>query len=265
MVQTFIKITDSIRYAETIQKSILPSHEKMGQLLDEYFVISKAKEVVSGDFYWISKIDNKIFTAVVDCTGHGVTGGFMTMIGHTLLNDIINQNKVYDPSKILEMLNKGVVNIIERQIQEVAIGMEVSLCVIEPLNSDENKVKITYGGAKRPLFLLGNNGHQQQGNEITEIKGDRQPVGFFLDTNRVYSCEEIILDKGSIIYMTSDGVTDLSNPDNKRFGTPRLKKILKEIAPKNLIEQRVHLETIMKNFQASAKQRDDITIMGVKV
>ncbi len=265
LIQTYIKITDSIRYAETIQKSILPSEAKMQEVLRDYFVISKAKEVVSGDFYWVNKVGELTFVAVVDCTGHGVSGGFMTMIGHTLLNEIITQQGIYSPALVLENLNYDLANIIQRQNQDIAIGMEVGLCRIEPLPDNPQKIKITYAGAKRPLLSIKLNGSLPTEESITELRGDREPIGFASITERTYQNQELIVDKGTVIYLASDGFADQANPQNKRLGSPKLKEVLLSNSIKDLKEQKQTLEQLLKDHQQNASQRDDITIMGIKV
>ena len=260
-----LNISDSIRYAETIQKSILPSKQKMDRLLGDYFVISKPKNIVSGDFYWISQIGNKTIVAVVDCTGHGVPGGFTSMIGHTLLNEIINQDKILDPSKILELMNQGVINVIEKQMQDIGIGMEVCMAVIEPHEHQPNHVRIRFGGAKRPLFAIRNNGLPMNEEEILEHRGDREPIGFVLKSDRIYTQQEITLEKGSLLYFFTDGFIDQANNKNKRFGTPRFKKVLSENATYELNIQKKFLEKILNDFKKETNQRDDITILGLRI
>ena len=261
--RTFQKLSDSIQYAKTIQDAILPSNSRMQQILQEYFVIYKAKETVSGDFYWLSRVEDKTFVALVDCTGHGVSGGFMSMIGNALLSEIINQEKVHSPAEVLELLNESVSNLIENRAQHIAIGMEVSLCVIEPIE-DETKVKVTFSGAKRPLFMLAPN-HSHERSEMQEFKGDREPIGFAIGGVRNYQNTELILEKGTLLYMCSDGFADQANKANKRFGTPRLKKVLEEFSSRSLVEQQKALERMLNEFQNGSPQRDDITLIGIKI
>lgn len=262
--RTLHKLNDSIQYAKTIQDAILPSPQRMKKVLGEHFVIYKAKDIVSGDFYWLSQIENKTFIALVDCTGHGVSGGFMSMIGNALLSEIINQEKVHSPADALEMLNDSVSNLIENRVQHIAIGMEVALCVIEP-SEEEGKTKVTFSGAKRPLFVLEKpvNSHERQ--EINEIKGDREPIGFAVGGERHYQNVELLLDKGSLLYMCSDGFADQANKANKRFGTPRLKKVIEEFSDRHLFEQHKALEKMLNEFQNGSAQRDDITLIGIRV
>ncbi|MDX2303660.1 MAG: tetratricopeptide repeat protein [Microscillaceae bacterium] len=260
-----LNISDSIRYAETIQKSILPSQQKMDLFLKDYFIISRPKNIVSGDFYWISKIEDKIVVAVVDCTGHGVPGGFTSMIGHTLLNEIVNQDKILDPSEVLTLLNQGVINVIEKQMQEIGIGMEVCLAILEPQNDESNLVKIKYAGAKRPLFSIRNNGLPMNQQSIQEIRGDREPIGFVLNSERVYTQQEIILEKGSLLYFTTDGFVDQANMKNKRFGTTKFKQFLRQNALYDLPTQKKQLEKVFSEYSQNAIQRDDITILGLRI
>jgi serine phosphatase RsbU (regulator of sigma subunit) len=262
--RTLRKLNDSIQYAKTIQDAILPSAQRMRHVLGEYFIIYRAKDIVSGDFYWLNQIDNKIFVALVDCTGHGVSGGFMSMIGNALLSEIINQEKVHSPAEILELLNESVTNLIETRSQHIAIGMELALCVIEPAE-EEDKTKITFSGAKRPLFILHKNHNPHVRVEIEEIKGGREPIGFAAGGERNYENVEIIVEKGSQIYMCSDGFADQANKANKRFGTPRLKKVLEEFSNRSLFEQQKALEKQLNEFQNDSAQRDDITLMGIRV
>lgn len=265
LTEAFNKITDSIRYAETIQQAILPDKAKMQAVLGDYFVIAKAKDIVSGDFYWLSQVGEMRFVAVVDCTGHGVSGGFMTMIGHTLLNEIINDQGVYSPAEVLYLLNQGVSHVLEKQIQHIAIGMEISLCRIEPITDNPTQMKLTFAGAKRPLFSIPYIQTLNGAATIQELRGDRDPIGFNVQRAREYQNQEIIVEKGSLFYMVSDGFADQANPVNQRFGTPRLKKILSEIANQSLAEQKRLLENALLEFQETTAQRDDITLLGVRV
>ncbi|TAE74865.1 MAG: hypothetical protein EAZ85_03800 [Bacteroidetes bacterium] len=257
--RTYIKITDSIRYAETIQQSILPPDDKIQQILREYFIISKPKDVVSGDFYWVAKIDKYKFVAVVDCTGHGVSGGLMTMIGHTLLNEIINQQHIYSPAQILNLLNEGLGNIIERQTENIAIGMEVALCRFEQL---EQSVQLVYAGAKRPLWIVEKRENEL---ELIEITGTSESIGFAGSREKYYQNQELNLKIGSNIYLASDGYADQANPKKKRIGSTQLKELLRNSAYLSLADQKNMLEKTLNDHQQTATQRDDITLMGIKI
>ncbi len=264
LTQTYTKITDSIRYAETIQQSILPQQDKLQDILHEFFVISKAKDIVSGDFYWVSKIENSVFVAVVDCTGHGVSGAMMTMIGHTLLNEIINQKKVSSPAVILAMLNEGLVNITSKQSQEIAIGMEIGLCRLDDIPTQPNHTRVIYAGAKRPFISISLDEVNNR-LDFLEIRGDRETIGFAESKEKAFQNQEITMQKGSVFYLASDGYIDQANPKNQRIGSPKLKEILQNIAQQPLTQQKQALEDFLLEHQQHATQRDDITLMGVRV
>ncbi len=262
LVRSYLKITDSIKYAESIQTSLLPDADTLQELLGEYFVISKPKEIVSGDFYWVSKQAHKTFVAVVDCTGHGVSGGFTSIIGQTLLNEIVNQNQITEPEKILYWLNQKVKQIIDFKVQEFPIGMEVGLVSIEDAPDDADKVLLHFSGAKRPLYFTKIEDHTAH---LQEIRGTRQPVGFFQNQEHQYEQHQMTVDKGTLLYLSSDGYTDQGNYHNKRLGTPLLKKVLQENAQKDLTQQKKALEEFLKQYQHKASQRDDITLLGFRV
>ncbi len=263
--RAFEKISDSIRYAETIQKAILPSEYKLLDCLGSHFLISQAKDMVSGDFYWVSRLEKLTLMAVVDCTGHGVPGGFTTMIGHTLLNEIVNQEKISDPALILSYLNRGIVSVIENKYEDVAIGMEACLATFQDDPVDPDYVLLHFAGAKRPLYTIIPNGKVGPITEINELRGDRVSIGLNNSDTSEYTTHGIRIPKGSLIYLTSDGFTDQANPQKKRFGSNRFKDVLKKIARMKVEEQKSYLERTLRNYQKDASQRDDITILGVKV
>ncbi|MCD4692949.1 MAG: tetratricopeptide repeat protein, partial [Calditrichales bacterium] len=220
-------IMSSIRYARKIQRAILPVDEKMKDALGDYFVIFKPQAIVSGDFYWFSQINDKIFIAVVDCTGHGVPGAFMSMIGNSLLNKIVNENKIFDPAVIMEHLHNGVRAALKQEGEDVETqdGMDVCLCVLE-------NNKITFTGAKRPLYHIHN-------SELVEIKGDRKSIGGLQkEKKRKFTKNEIDINPGDIIYMTSDGFADQSDTQEKKYGSRRLKEYLQKNAKLSLGEQK---------------------------
>lgn len=210
-------ITTSIYYAQNIQQAILPSREKLLNVLKGGFVIYRPKDIVSGDFYWMSKIKDRIIVAAVDCTGHGVPGAFMSMIGNTLLNQIVNEKKVTDPADILRLLDKSVYEDLNQQKSSNREGMDVCLCTIEYENGHS---KVLYAGAKRGLYYL-NEG------EIKEQKGDRYSIGGWqANKEKVFCTKELILNKADRLYLSSDGFVDTPNPKRKSLGTKRFRMAL---------------------------------------
>lgn len=252
-------IMDSLRYAETIQKSVLPISSNIDNSLNGHFVLYKPKDVVSGDFYWFTEIENRIFAAVVDCTGHGVPGAFMSMIGHELLDVIIAREHVYDPAKILELLHAGVRSILQQDEQMNNDGMDVCLVMIES-KRDSADVQVTFAGAKRPLF------HYCEGLGFHEVKGDRKSVGGWQKEKLVtFTNVQLDLKKGACLYLTSDGFVDQHSLTNKKYGTKKLRKILENISPLDLKVQEEHLTNELNTHQSTQLQRDDITVFALKV
>ncbi len=265
-------ITDSIRYAQTIQKAILPSKAKMDKVLKEHFVLYYPKDIVSGDFFWFMHIPadklpshvpdderkDKTYVAVVDCTGHGVPGAFMSMIGSTLLNDIISRSDVYAPAEILEFLHSSVVNELRQRESANDDGMDVCLCLIE--EEGEGKSKITYTGAKRPLYYM-----EKDTDVLREIKGTNKGIGGVMKKYRPFTNESVILESGSMLYLSSDGLPDQNNSDNRKLGSMKFKHTLQENSNMNLDEQKEALASILYKHMGDTPQRDDITVVGVKI
>lgn len=253
------QITASIRYAKTIQKAVLPFDERIASQLD-FFVLFRPKDIVSGDFYWYSYVDSISFIAVVDCTGHGVPGAFMSMIGTQLLNKIVNEDKVSSPAQILKELDEGVRWALKQETSNNHDGMDTCLCKIEKMN--EIDTKITFSGAKRPLFY-----YQSNKKLLSRIVGNRKSIAGYRENDSLISFEnsEIMLQKNDMIYLTTDGYVDQNNKNRKRLGTKKLKQIFSKIACNELFEQKQILETELDTWQENEYQRDDITIVGVRM
>ncbi len=260
-------IKSSINYARTIQSAILPQRNIFKKF--ETFVIFKPKDVVSGDFYWSSLIENNStissdrkmrFLAVVDCTGHGVPGAFMSMIGSSLLNQIVNEKRQYSPKVILSLLHKEIQIALRQRETDNNDGMDVALCRVEL--EQENNVKITYSGAKRPFIYCKNNE-----SEVLLIKGDRKSIGGVKNfRNKIdFTNKEINLNKGETFYLTTDGFIDQNNYERKRLGTKQLLKLLSQHKNKTMQEQEIKLTTALNIWQNEEEQRDDITIVGVQI
>jgi serine phosphatase RsbU (regulator of sigma subunit) len=260
-------ITDSIRYARTIQQASLPGRKRMAEALNDYFVIFKPKDIVSGDFYWLSHIINnneetgehinKVFLAVADCTGHGVPGGFMSMIGNNLLNEIIKMQHIYDPARVLEYLDEGVILALRQNEKSNDDGMDIMLCCLE---YGETTVKITASGAKTSMFYV-----KKDESNVVDVRGDNRLIGGLSHKNRPFTNKELILDKGDMIYLSSDGFTDQNSPEGLKFGKERFKEFFAKNSSFPINEQRDLLELAMNSHQQDALQRDDITVVGVRL
>lgn len=250
------KINASIQYAQNIQRAILPVKNQIESIF-ESFIIYRPKDIVSGDFYWHAQSGNMLFLAVVDCTGHGVPGAFMSMIGNSHLNEIVLEKKVKEPAKILSLLNEKIIESLRQKETENNDGMDVCFISIDlKLN------KIIFSGAKRPLLI-----YKQKAAEFIEIKGDRISIGGVKNTKETeqFNNHSIDIEQGDILYLSSDGLTDQNNLERKRFGSNRLKGIISDHISEPMVKQKEIIEKELKEFQQDEEQRDDITLIGIKI
>lgn len=252
------QITSSIKYAKNIQDAILPVVDYFSETFKEHFIVFLPKDIVSGDFYWASKVGDKTFLAAVDCTGHGVAGAFMSMIGNTLLNQIINEKKVTEPEQILEALNDNIRVALKQDTSNNKDGMDLGLCCIAPPD-EHGKVEVVYAGAKRPLYAACR-------GELYELKGDRYSIGgWFGIDHPEFKNKTITLEVGDTIYLTTDGYSDTANERRKKFGEKRLKKLLFANSKETMKRQKRLLLQALINHQQSTEQRDDVTVIGVRL
>lgn len=250
-------ITDSIRYAKRIQQAILPTSAFAMTFKDNGFILYKPKAIVSGDFYWMDKKGSKVLIAAVDCTGHGVPGAFMSIVGHNLLNQIVHDNGILTPSEVLTELNKGVTDTLRQKVEEdkVRDGMDLAFCTI-----DYEAMTLDFAGAYNPLWLL-RDGH------IIEVKADKYPIGAFLEENmRTFTNHRIDLQKDDIIYMFSDGYADqFGGPTGKKFKYKNLKELLLSINKNKMQEQRNILDHTIEAWRGDLEQVDDIMVIGIRI
>ena len=245
-------ITDSINYAKTIQDSLLPNSTVINDLLGEHFVLFKPKEAVSGDFFYVNKIDNIIVFAAADCTGHGVPGAFMTMLSISFLNEIIRHDKNLVPANILEQLRERILNIFAQFGSKNSNGLDIALCA---LNTDTNVMQ--YAGAYNPLIII-------RDSEMVEYKATRAPVGDYPKL-RKFENNEIKVQKDDLIYLFSDGYIDqLGGERMRRFSKKRMKELLMQIHKYPMDKQKEIMEEILAKWQNGTEQVDDIVFMGIK-
>lgn len=257
------RITDSIDYARKIQESILPDESKMKKAFGDYFVIFKPREAVSGDFYWLRPIDDKVLFAVVDCTGHGVPGAFMSMIGFSILDRVVDEYHILNPAQILEHVNRETRKLLQQDSKsiETADGMEVCLCLID----NKNK-KVAFAGARRPLYVVKKSLSNTKEPEFIEIKGDWKSIGGTLkEDTGTFTSHEFDIKGPTLIYFTSDGFTDQQNPQGKKYGTRRLGQFIQSIASLDIAQQEKRLLEELQNYQEDQEQQDDITIAGIRL
>ncbi len=246
-------ITASIRYAKRIQKAILPPEDS----LSDTFILFKPKDIVSGDFYWLHLTDSKQIIAAVDCTGHGVPGAFMSLIGHNSLNKIIKEYGFTEPAAILDQLNDEVSGTLSQQSDddEVKDGMDLALIVY-----DSKKREIQYAGAYNPLYLI-------RDGELTEIKANRFSIGrSSIVVGRKFTNHTIKVAKGDIFYLFSDGYADqFGGVHGKKFKTRTLKELLLSIQHMSINEQKEHLNKTIEEWRGDLPQIDDIIFIGMRI
>jgi serine phosphatase RsbU (regulator of sigma subunit) len=250
-------ITDSINYAKRIQNAMLPPMKLLKTYFPQSFLLYLPKDIVSGDFYWINKLYNKIFISAVDCTGHGVPGAFMSIIGFELFRKITNIEGLIRPSDILNKLNEDFHEIF-RDVENIILrdGMDVAFCAI-----DINDMILEYSGAFNPLYLI-------RDNKITEIKGDRFAIGLD-ETNfkdLTFKNHMIPLQEGDLIYIFSDGYADqFGGPEDKKFKYRRFRHLLLNIHQLPMEDQRDILETSLRDWKGENEQVDDVMVIGIKI
>lgn len=251
------EILDSIIYAQRIQKSILREPGSLAEWGLNYFLLFKPRDIVSGDFFYVAEYEEKLVVAVVDCTGHGVPGAFMSLIGHKLLDEIVTSRGVTEPSQILSSLHEGIRRSLNQGHDSVSRrdGMDACLCVIHP-----KERKLYYSGAKRPLYMT-----VAGGNETQVIGGDHCGIGGWQrEPGRFFSTQEIRLEAGQTFYLTTDGYADQHSDENRKLGSTRLKALLQEVRLLPLAGKKERLESALVSHQGRQSQRDDITIMGLE-
>jgi serine phosphatase RsbU (regulator of sigma subunit) len=250
-----LQITDSLRYARDIQGVILPGERRLNRVFKEHFLLYKPKDFVSGDFFWIEEYENKTFVAVIDCTGHGVPGAFMSLIGTMQLNQIVS--KTQEPSQILDQLHIGIKKALKQDIYNNDDGMDVCLCCIEHLE-EINRYKVVFAGAKRPLYYVNE-------DSLHQLKGTRKTIGGRSKNEKPFEQEEIWLNEGDTLYLTTDGYVDQSSPRKKKIGTMQLLTWLEQINAQTMYKQGEFLKEELKRHQQYMEQRDDITLLGIRL
>jgi serine phosphatase RsbU (regulator of sigma subunit) len=258
MDEAYLSIGATLNYAKRFQDAILPSKEKFKRNFTDHFVLFKPKEVVSGDFYWLAELeDDKIILAVLDCTGHGIPGAFMTLLGFDLLHEIVQIQKITEPDKILRTMHLAIRKILRQQETHNTDGMDAAICLIDKKNQ-----RIEYAGAHNPLLYV----HHRK-PEL--IKADKFAVGGYeKEGERVFTKKIIPFNKSdnNIIYLFTDGYQDqIGGTSDRRFMASRLRRILFEMSHKPLNKQKKILEKVIDFWMKGKKQMDDMLLIGIKI
>ena len=248
------ELKDSIRYALRIQTSILPLESYTKKIMPENFIFYKPKDVVSGDFYWINKVQDKIFIAAVDCTGHGVPGAFMSVVGHTQLNNIILKQKESDPGKILNLLDKAVRQSLQQEQAKSNDGMDMTLICLDQKNN-----QILAAGAHNNLY-------HSRDNELITYKANRFPIGGTQFEDKKFTTHTIDLQEGDAFYMFSDGFQDqFGGEKDKKFKRKNLLRLLQANENDDLAKMNDKLESAFQDWKRENEQTDDILVIGIRI
>lgn len=258
-------ITDSINYALRIQQSFLTSEKTLKSTLSDYFILYKPRDIVSGDFYWTFDLPDRILVACADSTGHGIPGAFMSLIGLSLLNEISHSKKITEPALIIEELRRIIICALNPdEVDEGGKdGMDLALISIFKKQESADTVKIHYAGGNSAIYIISedDNGKKQ----LTEYKPDKQPVGYYSNM-KPFVQKEIVVKRGSIIYMGTDGFADqFGGPNGKKIMSKKLKATLIDIANESMDIQRKKLDAAFMEWKGELEQVDDVTIFGIKI
>jgi ligand-binding sensor domain-containing protein/serine phosphatase RsbU (regulator of sigma subunit) len=260
------EITDSINYAETIQLAVLPEEDLLKKTFSDYFILYMPKDIVSGDFYWMSRKKDTIVFTVADCTGHGVPGAFMSMLGVSFLNKIVNETGITEPSKILTSLRENIIGALNQKgsLKESKDGMDIAICSL-----DLKKMHLMFSGANNPLYLV-----RKVNNQYSLIvrKGDMMPVGIHSRMDR-FTLHELDIHKDDTLYLFSDGFMDqFGGPDGRKFMRSRFIEMLLENQDSDMTGQKEIFGRVLRNWinfpsehNKQAGQTDDIIILGIRI
>ena len=275
------EITDSITYAKRIQHAILPTVADIKKAIPQTFVLFKPKDIVSGDFYFFKQSPSTLFIAAADCTGHGVPGAFMSMIGSEKLHDMVQQSN--DTGEILTLLNKGIRTSLHQSEQQSSTrdGMDIALCAItasphtspkgrgnekpqvSPIGGDLEgaAISLQYSGANRPLWIIRN-----KSNEIEELKPTKNAIGGFTETIQKFESHNLTLNTGDTIYLFTDGYADqFGGADGKKLTTKKFRELILSVRNKTMEEQQTALGEFIEKWKGSREQLDDILVIGIRI
>jgi len=254
--KAYTDIQSGIRYASTIQDHILPQNEVLKNRLGYAFVIYRPLDIVSGDFYWVERKNNRCWFAVADCTGHGVPGAFISILGHNSLSKAINEHPDAMPGELLHRVNSNIFETFSASDKNNRYeGMDIALCML-----DFEKEKLIFAGSRRPLLVIGKEG------VIQEFKGNREIIGMDESHPHTFHNHEFHYEKGDMLYVFSDGITDQFGGQNgKKLNTKRWKELLSKVAEKNIVEQEKELNQFLDYWMGELPQIDDVCILGVQL
>ncbi len=249
------ELTESIRYASYIQKALLPSPQLLKKLLPDHFILFQPKDIVSGDFFWITKKKSDIIIAVADCTGHGVPGAFMSILGITTLSEVINRGCYSSAGSILNQLREGIMKALNQTGEEYEQkdGIDMALCV---LNTASNQIE--YAGAFNPIYIV-------QGKRLTEINGDKMPIGVAAEEEKPFKTHRFSLEPDNVIYLFTDGFVDqFGGANGKKFKYQPFRNLILKIHELPMHKQKEELRKAFEKWRGDHHQLDDLLIVGFR-
>ncbi|MDP1803409.1 MAG: SpoIIE family protein phosphatase [Bacteroidota bacterium] len=250
------EIISSINYAQRIQSAVLTGDEVWKKISKEYFIVFQPRDIVSGDFYWAHVLSNgRAVFALADCTGHGVPGGFMSMLGNSFLNELVVENKLFKADEILNRLrDKVIAALFQKGQTQQKDGMDMMLCVWNKMDNT-----LEFAGANNTLYIV-------RDKQITEYKGDKMPIGSYLEENKKFTAQKVALQTNDLIYLSTDGFADQFGGDKgKKFKSKQLEELLVEISTLTIEEQKQKLATSFAQWKKNFEQTDDVSLLGIKV
>jgi serine phosphatase RsbU (regulator of sigma subunit) len=254
------EVQDSLNYAKKIQSAILPPEQYFQEILNDVFILFKPKDIVSGDFYWIRQVRQYVILAAADCTGHGVPGAFMSMLGMSYLNEIVTRREITNANEVLNELRKQIRNSLRQhgQPEESKDGIDMALCVI-----DEKEKELQYCGANRPLYLIRDDNGTP---ELKEFKSDPMPLGYYQGKFKAFTTKDIKLEFGDVVYLFSDGFVDQKGgEEGKKYLSKNFKSLLMEIYAEPMKDQQMILDAVFSEWKGDNPQVDDVLVIGVRI
>ena len=249
------EIIYSLQYASLIQSALLPAQSVLHHYLPDHFILYLPKDIISGDFYWLAEKSNRILFAAADCTGHGVPGALMSILGITFLNEIVQEKCALKANRILNQLREKIMKALHQtgEAAKSKDGMDIALCIYAPDSGE-----LQYSGANNPLYLI-------REKEMEEIRPDKMPIGISGTEELSFSNHTLKVLPGDIVYLFSDGFADqFGGPRGKKYKYRQFKELLLEIHSKTLHDQREILVSALENWKGDLEQVDDILIMAVR-
>jgi serine phosphatase RsbU (regulator of sigma subunit) len=249
------EIMSGIRYAKKIQDALLPARQELLHALHDYFLLYRPRDVIGGDFYRTIRKDNKTILAVGDCTGHGIPGALLSMLGITGLNEIVKANGITRPDEVLFKLRTQIISELTNHDEEHLPhdGIDIAICTL-----DHDDRRLQFAGANSNIFFARN-------GKMSEIKGDRMPAGIYHQMN-AFSLQEIAWEEGDMLYLFSDGYKDqFGGERDKKFGKKRFAELLAQVSLQNIMRQKEMLDKTLDDWKGHKDQVDDILVMGVRL